>query len=90
MNVNYTKGGELQYRTVTFFGFVGLITGVRPGVFSFSMNERFGADGGYIGTLYLFYLSLSIFFLLNKFIIGLFEWILNINRNQAWTTLIGK
>lgn len=30
MNINYTKGGELKYKTVTFFGFVGLITGVKP------------------------------------------------------------
>lgn len=31
------------------------------------MNERFNANGGYI---------------------GLFEWFLDINRNQAWTTLV--
>ena len=37
--------------------------------FSVSINERFGANGGYI---------------------GLFEWILNINRNQAWTTLLAR
>ena len=33
------------------------------------MNERFEADGGYI---------------------GLFEWILNINRKQAWVTLLAR
>ena len=33
------------------------------------MNERFEADGGFI---------------------GLFEWFLNINRNQAWTTLLAR
>lgn len=33
------------------------------------MNERFGANGGYI---------------------GLFEWILNINRKQAWVTLLAR
>jgi hypothetical protein len=33
------------------------------------MNERFEADGGYI---------------------GLFEWFLGINRNQAWVTLLAR
>ena len=33
------------------------------------MNERFKADGGYI---------------------GLFEWFFNINRNQAWVTLLAR
>jgi acid ceramidase len=51
MNVNYTRGGVLQYRTVTFVGFVGLITGIRPNVMSISINERFGLDGGYIGLV---------------------------------------
>lgn len=36
---------------------------------SISINERFGADGGYI---------------------GLFEWFLNINRNQAWSTFLAR
>lgn len=30
VNVNYTRGGELKYKTVTFVGFVGVITGIRP------------------------------------------------------------
>ena len=33
------------------------------------MNERFEADGGFI---------------------GLFEWFLNINRKQGWTTLLAR
>ena len=33
------------------------------------MNERFGANGGYV---------------------GLFEWILGINRKQQWTTLLPR
>lgn len=69
VNVEYTRGGVVQYKTVTFVGFVGLITGVKPGVMSLSINERFGVYGGYI---------------------GIFEWILNINRNQSWITLIAR
>lgn len=30
VNVNYTKSGVLQYKTVTFVGFVGVITGIKP------------------------------------------------------------
>ena len=30
MNVEFVKGGALQYKTVSFIGFVGLITGIRP------------------------------------------------------------
>lgn len=69
MNVEFVKGGALQYKTVSFIGFVGLITGIRPNVVSISINERFDAKGGYI---------------------GLFEWILNINRNQSWVTLVAR
>ena len=29
INVNYTRGGVVQYKTVTFVGFVGVITGLR-------------------------------------------------------------
>lgn len=69
INVNYTRSGVVKYKTVTFVGFVGVITGIKPNQYSFSMNERFKADGGYI---------------------GLFEWFLNINRNQAWVTLLAR
>jgi hypothetical protein len=31
--------------------YIGVITGVRPGVFSISMNERYGLKGGYIGLI---------------------------------------
>ena len=33
------------------FSYIGVITGVRPGVFSISMNERYGLKGGYIGLI---------------------------------------
>lgn len=34
-----------------YFSYIGVITGVRPGVFSISMNERYGLKGGYIGLI---------------------------------------
>lgn len=69
VNVEFMRNGALLYKGVTFIGFVGLITAVKPNEFSYSMNERFGANGGYV---------------------GLFEWILNINRKQAWVTLLPR
>lgn len=40
VNVNFTKGGELLYQGTTFVGYVGLLTGMRPGAFSLSLNQR--------------------------------------------------
>ena len=34
-----------------YLSYIGVITGVRPGVFSISMNERYGLKGGYIGLI---------------------------------------
>jgi hypothetical protein len=30
VNIDNVRGGKVAYKTVTFIGFVGLITGVRP------------------------------------------------------------
>ncbi|CAF2211386.1 unnamed protein product [Rotaria magnacalcarata] len=49
--VNFTQNGQVIFRTTTFAGYIGVITGVRPGVFSISMNERYGLKGGYIGLI---------------------------------------
>jgi acid ceramidase len=69
VNVENMRGGKVAYKTVTFVGFVGLITGVRPGGLSMSLNERFEPEGGFV---------------------GLFEWILNIDRTQKWPTFLGR
>lgn len=49
LNVNFTRNGVLAYKAVSFAGFIGVFTGVKPNVFSLSMNERFEVKGGYIG-----------------------------------------
>lgn len=51
INIDNMRGGQVQYKTVTFVGFVGLITGVRPNGVSLSLNERFALEGGYIGLI---------------------------------------
>lgn len=40
MEVEFTRGGKLHYIGTTFAGYVGLLTGMRPGVFSISVDER--------------------------------------------------
>lgn len=40
VQLNFTRGGAMVYRGVSFVGYLGLLTGVRPGGFSVSINER--------------------------------------------------
>lgn len=49
INVEFIRGGKLLYKAVSFVGFVGLLTAVKPGAFSYTMNERYGINGGYVG-----------------------------------------
>ncbi|XP_041356893.1 acid ceramidase-like [Gigantopelta aegis] len=51
INVDYQRGGKTVFKAVHFAGYVGVLTGVRPKLFTLSMNERFNIDGGYIGIL---------------------------------------
>jgi len=51
-NMNFMKDGKILYKSVGFAGFLGMLTAVKPGLFSFTINERFDAkDGGYKGIL---------------------------------------
>ena len=40
MDVEFIKGGEPAFMVTTFAGYVGAATGMRPGVFSVTVNER--------------------------------------------------
>eukprot|EP00794_Sanderia_malayensis_P007413 gene7413-8233_t len=51
MNVIYQKQGKVVFKAVHFAGYVGVITGVKPGIFTLTMNERFSLDGGYVGLI---------------------------------------
>ena len=41
INVNYTKLGQLKYKTVTFVGFVGVLTGIKPVSYCFFLSLFF-------------------------------------------------
>jgi len=50
VNMNFIQNGTILYKGVGFAGFVGLLTATKPGVFGFTINERFDLkDGGYKG-----------------------------------------
>lgn len=40
--VDFVEGGQLRYTGVTYAGYVGLLTGQRPGFFSVSVDEHLG------------------------------------------------
>eukprot|EP01125_Pyxidicula_operculata_P010616 TRINITY_DN3496_c0_g3_i1.p1 TRINITY_DN3496_c0_g3~~TRINITY_DN3496_c0_g3_i1.p1 ORF type:complete len:364 (-),score=46.86 TRINITY_DN3496_c0_g3_i1:59-1102(-) len=45
IQVQFTKSDKVLYRGTTFVGYVGLLTGMRPGSYSITCDER---DSGYI------------------------------------------
>ncbi|KAL9971638.1 hypothetical protein ACROYT_G017833 [Oculina patagonica] len=51
VNIDYRKNGQTVYKTVSFAGYVGVVSGMKPGVLTLTLNERFNIDGGYIGII---------------------------------------
>ncbi|XP_060074170.1 acid ceramidase-like [Ylistrum balloti] len=49
--VDFQKGGETVFKSINFAGYVGILTAIKPKLFTLTMNERFNKDGGYIGLL---------------------------------------
>ncbi|KAM8879241.1 acid ceramidase [Spinachia spinachia] len=51
INLDFKRNNQTLFKGVNFVGYVGLLTGIKPNLFSVTMNERFSLDGGYIGIL---------------------------------------
>ncbi|KAG8453733.1 hypothetical protein GDO86_000382 [Hymenochirus boettgeri] len=51
INVDFQKNGKTVFMSTSFTGYVGMLTGMKPGILTLTMNERFSLDGGYIGVL---------------------------------------
>uniref|UniRef100_A0A8C1JJC4 ceramidase n=1 Tax=Cyprinus carpio TaxID=7962 RepID=A0A8C1JJC4_CYPCA len=51
VNVNFQRGHKTVFKSTNLAGYVGILTGIRPGEFSLTVNERFSVDGGYVGIL---------------------------------------
>ncbi|XP_046853334.1 acid ceramidase-like [Xenia sp. Carnegie-2017] len=50
-NFYFQRSGKTAYVATGFTGFVGAVNGVKQGVFSLTMNERFKINGGFVGIL---------------------------------------
>ncbi|KAI5630453.1 N-acylsphingosine amidohydrolase precursor [Silurus asotus] len=51
VNLDFRRNNSTVFQSTNFAGYVGMLTGVRPYMFTLTMNERFSLDGGYIGIL---------------------------------------
>ncbi|XP_022795915.1 acid ceramidase-like [Stylophora pistillata] len=51
VNIDFQRNGQTVYKSVTYAGFVGVFTGIKPGVLTLTVNQRFSMDGGYVGIV---------------------------------------
>uniref|UniRef100_A0AAY4AAL9 Acid ceramidase n=1 Tax=Denticeps clupeoides TaxID=299321 RepID=A0AAY4AAL9_9TELE len=51
VNVDFRRKNSTVFKSTSFAGYVGILTGIRPHAFTLTINERFSIDGGYIGIL---------------------------------------
>ncbi|XP_007428608.1 acid ceramidase [Python bivittatus] len=50
VSLDFQKNNKTVFKSSNFAGYVGMISGVKQGIFTLTMNERFSIDGGYIGV----------------------------------------
>lgn len=51
VNLDFQRLNRTVFKAAGFAGYVGVLTAVKPGAFSLTVNERFKLNGGYIGLL---------------------------------------
>uniref|UniRef100_A0A3Q3E3R5 Acid ceramidase n=1 Tax=Labrus bergylta TaxID=56723 RepID=A0A3Q3E3R5_9LABR len=51
VNLDFKRNNQTVFKSTNFAGYVGMLTGIKPQLFTLTMNERFSIDGGYIGIL---------------------------------------
>lgn len=51
VNLDFKRNNQTVFKSTNFAGYVGMLTGIKPHLFTLTMNERFSLDGGYIGIL---------------------------------------
>uniref|UniRef100_A0AAX7TGT3 Acid ceramidase n=1 Tax=Astatotilapia calliptera TaxID=8154 RepID=A0AAX7TGT3_ASTCA len=95
VNLDFKRNNQTVFKSTNFAGYVGMLTGIKPNIFTLTMNERFSLDGGYIGELLGFYtcsrsdvLSLFVNVLICSHA-GILEWILG-QRDGMWMSFLTR
>ncbi|KAL8207365.1 UNVERIFIED_CONTAM: hypothetical protein K2H54_055422 [Gekko kuhli] len=50
VSLDFQRNNKTVFQSANLAGYVGIVSGIRPGIFTLTMNERFSIDGGYIGV----------------------------------------
>lgn len=51
VQLQWTQDGATVFESLSFAGYIGVLTGVKKDNFTFSLNKRFALNGGFIGVL---------------------------------------
>ncbi|XP_008849076.1 acid ceramidase isoform X2 [Nannospalax galili] len=51
VNLDFQRNNKTVFKATSFAGYVGMLTGFKPGLFSLTLNERFSINGGFLGVL---------------------------------------
>ncbi|XP_077000460.1 acid ceramidase [Tamandua tetradactyla] len=51
VNLDFQRNNKTVFKSTSFAGYVGLLTGFQPGRFSLTLNERFALSGGFMGII---------------------------------------
>ncbi|XP_036315158.1 acid ceramidase isoform X1 [Pipistrellus kuhlii] len=51
VNLDFQRNKKTVFKASSFAGYVGMLTGFKPGLFSLTLNERFSTNGGFMGVL---------------------------------------
>ncbi|XP_036911126.1 acid ceramidase [Sturnira hondurensis] len=51
VNLDFQRNNKTVFKASSFAGYVGMLTGFKPGLFSLTLNERFSTNGGYMGVI---------------------------------------
>ncbi|XP_047572572.1 acid ceramidase [Lutra lutra] len=51
VNLDFQRNNKTVFKASSFAGYVGMLTGFKPGLLSLTLNERFNINGGYMGVI---------------------------------------
>ncbi|TEA25730.1 hypothetical protein DBR06_SOUSAS1210006, partial [Sousa chinensis] len=51
VNLDFQRNNKTVFKAAGFAGYVGMLTGFKPGLLSLTLNERFSTNGGFMGVI---------------------------------------